>query len=285
MPRWPDDRKSRRNTRLGHPPARRVAVLMVLALAAALPAAAATDDDALPLTREDVRRRWHGRLDGRHFVARIRMVVDLGGLKEERRLSVYRADAETNAERVLIRFDAPPVLRNLGLLYFEQTDRPSDYFLYRPAVRRVRRLQADTVSENLYGIDPEFLGFGIARTVPTRVVAMDTVRIRGRRAYRLLERAREPNRRFEERSVWIDAETFVPLRTRQLLNGREVLRAETLEVRLVQGIPTPVRMHFECPHDGIQVDLVVEDVDYESPIPEDVFSVFSLTRGQLSRRR
>ena len=114
---------------------------------------------------------------------------------------------------------------------------------------------------------------------------MDTVRIRGRRAYRLVERAREPNRRFDERSVWIDAETFVPLRTRQQLDGREVLRAETLEVRLVQGIPTPVRMHFERPHDGIQVDLVVEDVDYESPIPEDVFSVFSLTRGQLSRRR
>ena len=58
MPRQPDDRGPRRSARWGDPSAWRVAALTLLAFAAPLPAAAATDEDALPLTREEVRRHW-----------------------------------------------------------------------------------------------------------------------------------------------------------------------------------------------------------------------------------
>ncbi|MFQ5514562.1 MAG: outer membrane lipoprotein-sorting protein [Myxococcota bacterium] len=254
--------------------------LGALVLGLALSGGAAAEEDARPLTRDEVQERWHSRLDGRHFVARIRMRVDLGGLLEDRWLTVHRTDHDTAAERVLIRFDAPPALRNLGLLYFEQSDRPNDYFLYRPAVRRVRRLHEATVRDNLYGIDPEFLGFGIARSEPTRVEAMEVVRIGERASYRILERARLDNRRFEERIVWLDRATFIPLRTVHRLDGRTVLRAETLEIDEVQGIPTPRRMRFERPVDGTRVDLAVEAVDYAAEIPEEVFSIFELTRGR-----
>ena len=104
--------------------------------------ASALGDDAVPaaLTGLEVQHRWHSRMDGRHFVAHVRMSVDLGGTLEERRVTVHRDDQGGSAERVLIRFESPPSLRKMGLLYLEQRDRPNDYFLYRPAVRRVRRL-------------------------------------------------------------------------------------------------------------------------------------------------
>ncbi len=223
-------------------------------------------------------------MDGKHFTARVRMDVDLGGLTEERRLTVHRDDEDRSSERLLIRFESPESLRNLGLLYLEQADRPNDYFLYRPAVRRVRRLQQSAITNNLYGVDPEFLGFGIAETEPTRVRSMKSVRLNGHDAYRLVEEARSPNPRFEERTVWIDRETFVPLRTEHRLNGKRVLTAETIEIRRVQGVPTPMRMHFERPLDGTRVQLVVEEVDYERPIPEDVFSVFTLMKSQRAQR-
>ena len=40
-------------------------------------------------------------------------------------------------------------------------------------------------------------------------------------------------------------------------------------------------MHFERPEDHTSVDLEVQAVDYEGPIPEAVFSVFSLTKMGL----
>ncbi len=241
-------------------------------------------EDTAPISREEVWRRWHSRLDGKHFTARVRMDVDLAGLTEQRRLTIHRDDEDGRAERLLIQFDAPESLRNLGLLYFEQLGRPNDYFLYRPAVRRVRRLQQSAITNNLYGVDPEFLGFGIAETEPTWIQSMQSVRLNGHDAYRLVEKARGSNPRFEERIVWIDRENYIPLRTEHRLNSKRVLTAETIEIRSVQGVPTPMRMHFERPLDGTRVQLVVEEVDYERPIPEHVFSVFTLMKSQRARK-
>jgi hypothetical protein len=238
-------------------------------------------EDPIALSRDEVQRRWHSRMDGRRFVAHIQMEVDLGGLREDRSLTVHRDDEEGTAERVMIRFEEPPALRRLGLLYLEHADRPNDYFLYRPSVRRVRRLHESAVAGNLYGIDPEFLGFGIAETEPTTIKAMELVRLRKREAYRLVERARRSNSRFDRRTVWIDRETFIPLKTEHELNGKLVLNAETTEIREVQGVQTPVRMHFERPLDGTRVQVAVEHVDYDQPIPEEVFAVFRLMKSRM----
>lgn len=110
-------------------PAARVALLLIAALAILLAPGARAQDDALVLSASEVKRRWHGRLDGRHFVAHVRLEMNLGGLRESRELRIWRDDEVDHHERVLIRFEAPADLRNVGLLYFEQKDQPNDYFL------------------------------------------------------------------------------------------------------------------------------------------------------------
>ena len=241
-------------------------------------------EDALPLSAQEVQRRWHTRLEGRHFQAGVRMEMNLGGLRETRRMQVFRDDEGGAGERVLIRFETPPDLRNVSLLYLEHKDRPNDYFLYTPETRRVRRLPESVVDNDIYGIDPEFLGFGVARTEPTKIQSLTIERMEGRKASRLVESASSPNPRFEERVTWIDAETFIPLRTEHILNGRTVLVAETREIVLIQGIATPRHVSFEMPVKGRQVELYIEEVDYQGEIPEDVFSTLSLMKGSLEER-
>jgi hypothetical protein len=208
--------------------------------------------------------------------------VDLGGLREERRMRVYRDD-EGGGERVLIRFDAPADLRNVGLLYLEHAGQPNDYFLYQPAMRRIRRLPETIADDDVYGIDLEFLGFGVAQTAPTTLGAMERESLDGRAVYRLEERASPPNRRFEQRVTWIDVESFVPLRTEHRRDDRVVLLAQPLEVGLVQGVPTPKRMRFTKPVEKRDVLLFVDAVDYEAPIPEEHFSAITLTKSALDR--
>jgi hypothetical protein len=238
--------------------------------------------DAVPVTAADVAARWHGRLAERHFTAQVRMEMDLGGLREERRMRVYRDD-EGGGERVLIRFDAPADLRNVGLLYLEHAGQPNDYFLYQPALRRIRRLPETIADDDVYGIDLEFLGFGVAQTAPTRLGAMARESFEGRMAYKLEEEASSPNRRFDARVTWIDPETFVPLRTEHRREGRIVLIAETLELGEVQGVATPKRMRFTKPVEKRDVMLYVDAVDYEAAIPEEHFSAITLTKSLLGR--
>ncbi len=199
-------------------------------------------------------------------------------------MRVFRDDEGGTGERVLIRFESPADLRSVGILYLEHEDRPNDYFVYTPETRRVRRLPESLVDNDIYGIDPEFLGFGVARTEPTKIRSMTIERIEGRKASRLAESALNPNPRFEERVTWIDAETFIPRRTEHILNGRIVLVAETREIVLIQGIATPRHVSFEMPVKGRQVELYVEEVDYQGEIPEGVFSMMSLMKRSLENR-
>ena len=168
----------------------------------------------------------------------------------------------------------------MGLLYLENRDRPNDYFLYQPSTRRVRRLPESVADDDVYGIDLEFLGFGVAQTEPTEIEKLSIETLDGRPAYRLVERALEKNPRFDVRTTWLDPETFVPRRTEHHRGGRLVLVAETLEVSAVQDVPTPIRISFHSIEAKRNVELVVQNVDYRAPIPEDYFSIMALVRAR-----
>jgi hypothetical protein len=245
--------------------------------------ALAATDDAVPLSSKDVAERWHGRLATRHFSAQVRMLMDLGGLREERVMRVHRDDEGGRNERVLIRFEAPPDLRNVGLLYLEHADRPNDYFLYQPAMKRIRRLPQSVADDDVYGIDLEFLGFGVAQSTPTEITGMTRETLGDREMYKLEERATVPNTRFETRRTWVDARTFVPWRTEHLRGERVVLVAETLELADVQGVATPKRMRFVKPVEKREVLLHVDSVDYEAPIADEHFSALALLKAQAPK--
>jgi hypothetical protein len=240
--------------------------------------ASADEIDARELTAAEVKRHWHGRLDGRHFAAVVQLELDLGGLRETRELRIFRDDESGREERLLVRFTEPADLRGFALLYLEQDGRPNDYFLYQPSARRVRRLPESVADDDVYGIDLEFLGFGVAQTEPTEIESLATEKVLGRECYRLTERALERNPRFDTRVTWIDRTSFVALRTRHLRGDKVVLEAETLELRDIDGVPTPVRMSFRHTDAG-SVELLVREVDYASPIPDEYFSIMALVRA------
>ena len=101
-----------------------------------LPAAAA---GAPELSLREIHDVWRARLDGRHFAARVRMTVQIDSQEEERLLRIWRDDVDQR-ERLYARFDSPYDLRNLAILYIENTDRDNDYFMYQPSTQRIRRI-------------------------------------------------------------------------------------------------------------------------------------------------
>jgi len=254
----------------------------ILACALAWPELADGEADAVPLTSEAVKSRWHGRLDGAHFAARVRLSMDLPGMHEEREVLVWRTDEGDGQERVMVRFVAPESVRNLGVLFLEQVGRPNDYFLYQPDAKRVRRLPETIANDDVYGIDLEFLGFGVAQSEPTELASMKLELRNGRKTYRIEERALRENPRFETRTTWLDAENFIPLRTEQYRRGSLRLSAQTTEVSAIQDIPTPVRMEFENPQDHRKVSMSVAEVDYRGRIPDEYFSTLALVRTKLA---
>ena len=104
----------------------------------------------------------------------------------------------------------------------------------------------------------------------------------GRPTYRLTERALRENPRFDERVTWLDAETFIPLRTEQLRLGKKRLVARTVETREIGGVATPMHMEFENQLESRKVSLHVAEVDYRVAIPDEYFSTLALVRASLA---
>jgi len=249
-------------------------------LAALLALTACTDASAGSgqLSAQEVQSRWLGRLDGRHFSATVGLTLDRQGKREERLLTVWRDDVGPHHERVLARFDEPPDMRGLALLYLQNSGRPNDYFLYQPSTHRIRRIAETLAREDIYGIDLEYLGFGLAQSQATRAESVSEDATLGQPTLRLSERALESNPRFDRRVTWLDPETFIPVRTVHYRGESEVLRGRTEDVRTIQGIPTPLRIVFEEIAPSETVTMEVTAIDYAKPIPEEYFSTLALLK-------
>jgi hypothetical protein len=250
----------------------RARVALCLLVLAHAPAAAALDP-------AEVKARWMQRLDGRSFSANVVMRVDYGDVHEERRIEVWRDD-QRGLERLMARFQSPAELRGLGLLYLEQEGRQNDYFVYQPATRRVRRVPEAIVREDVYGVDLEYLGFGVAQIEPTEVESVREVVLDDRPALRLEERAERSDARFDRRVVWLQPETLVPLRTEHYRGDRTILVAVTENIEMIQGVATPRQIRFERPGERQTVEMDLDAIDYVGSIPEAFFTTMRLLRSR-----
>ena len=178
----------------------------------------------------------------------------------------------------MARFEAPEELRGVGLLYLEGHGTPNDYFIYQPATRKVRRIPETLAKEDVYGIDLEYLGFGVAQIEPTELESVRKDDLDGKHTFLLTEAAIAANPRFDRRLVWLDPVTFVPLRTEHRRGDGTTLVARTQEIRDVDGIPTPMLVEFDRPQENQSVEMRVESIDYRSAIPEGVFSTLNLLK-------
>lgn len=251
-----------------------IAALLGLAL---LPARSSSAPD---LSAEQVQDARHRRLDGRHFTAEVDLQIERDGKREDRRLVVWRDDEGGKRERIMARFVAPADLRDFGLLFVENEGRPNDYFVHQPELGRVRRVSESVVSQDIYGVDLEFLGFGVAQSVRCEAEDVERVEINERPAYKLTERALDPNQRFDQRITWIDAVNWVALRTEHRRQGKPTLIAQVRSLEAANGVVTPHEIVFERPGVGEKVTMTVRKIDYETPIAPDFFSTLALIKRQ-----
>lgn len=228
---------------------------------------------------DDVKHHWIHRLDSRAFSARVVLQIDRDHKHEERCLDVWRNDdSASHLEKVMLRFVHPEDMRGLALLYLEREGRPNDYFLFQPALKRVRRIPEALAREDVYGVDLEYLGFGGALLTPTKVLSAEPAVLGNRQVYLLVERALNQNPKFEQRRVWLDAETYVPWKVEHEARGGLVLVGVTERVETVQGISSPLRIRFDRPLSRQVITMRVEAIDYEKQIPEEFFTTFTLVK-------
>jgi len=115
--------------------------------------AAAQVEDARPEAPSELLRRAFERRYGADTHQQMTLRLRSDGREVQRQRIEVVTRTEAGQLRALARFTAPPDLRDTALLVLEQEGRPDDYFLYLPALGRVRRVSGAQRSDSFMGTD------------------------------------------------------------------------------------------------------------------------------------
>jgi hypothetical protein len=262
----------------------------VLLVAAALAAAATGAAGDPPLEGSEVARRINARDEGRQVSRTLRWeLVDRAGNPRTRETRVFRKTDATGKRTVLF-FLAPQNLRDTAFLTVDHAEpgREDDQWLYLPAARKVRRISATDRGEAFLGSDLSYEDVKLE----TRVGLED---------YRWTTQAGDEV--VDGHACWLLEAVPVDAKTaRELGYGRVLLRVDPAlwmvrraeywdpggrllktaalgEIRLVDGIWTVHRVEATNAVTGHRTILTFHDVDYASPVDDDLFTERALLRG------
>lgn len=256
---------------------RPAAGLRALALAVAcIGAAPAAADPA----GDELANRVYNRPTGKDLAARALMALQQPGQPERvRRLYSYARQNERKDNWGMLRFVAPPDIKDTALLSVSPAVGEEDQWIYLPAMKRSRRVPSNRRGGRFVGSDFYY------EDLQDRRPAEFTHRILGKENLQgtpttVLESVPKDRADSVYKKIvsWIHEGILLPVRTDYYEESLEKpsKRFQMYRVQDVQGYWTVMDSVMIDLQSGQQTRLVSEVVKYDQGIPEEFFSVRSL---------
>lgn len=227
------------------------------------------------------------RPDGRDAVMSLNMtLIEDGRSPRVRSMVSYRLDDPGQGVRTLIRFTAPADIAGTGLLTHDPLVGDSNQWIYLPAMKRVRRVDANRKGGRFVNSDYYF------EDLRTRQVELDRHRLLGREEVEgvmceVLESTPvdSTNSVYDRRVAWIDPNTLLPLRIEFHEGGGRTpaKRMQALRWEQVQGYWTVMDSVMRDLNRGHETRLVTERVVYDQGLPESLFGTRALEDERSER--
>jgi outer membrane lipoprotein-sorting protein len=207
--------------------------------------------------------------DGR---ARVRMTIaDAQGRERVRQFVILRRDISDGGDQdYALLFDRPADVRNTVFLVKKHVGADDDRWLYLPSLDLVKRIAAGDKRTSFVG------SHFVYEDVSGRGVEEDTHELVGTtdRFYIVKNTPADAGSvEFGWWTVWIDKDTFLPIKMEYVDEGGEVYRRiEALAVAEFGGHPTVTEMQVLDLRSGGTTVSEFRNVEYDLGIPESVFT-------------
>lgn len=259
-----------------------------------LPAAALAEppaeaaDAALPEGVE-VARRINARDEGLSSSRRIRMeLIDKRGGVREREAVLYRRFFGDD-KRMVFFYRSPATIRDTAFLTYDYADikTDDDYWLYLPALRKVRRIATRDRGKSFLGTDLSFEDVKKETKVSLEEYTWKSLRreeLEGRPCVVIesipIDEKTSRQLGYGRIVSWVDTENWMVRKADYYDRAeRHMKTSRVSEIEQVDGIWTPHLIEVDNHKSGHRTVFRVDQVNNAVDIPEDVFTERSLRRG------
>jgi hypothetical protein len=253
--------------------------ILALGLAAGSTRAGAQEEDAAPLSAEQVLERAFAT----RYEVDLTSIIDLTMRNEagEERRRRFEAMSKVIDDRVhsIGRLVEPDYLRGMTVLTIEASDRSHDAFIFLPSLDRVRRVSTAQRGDAFFGTDVTYEDLERRRASDYALASLATTRFAGEDAWVVAGAPVRPLAYDRVRFV-IARDDFAILQVEHFKqDGDEPFRTITAQRASMvsrDGHVVPTRMSVDNRARGTHTEVVLTDLRIDPPIDDHAFSLTAL---------
>lgn len=207
------------------------------------------------------------------------VLFDKGGGKRTRTLTEYSKRADPEAYKVLVVFNAPPDLKNVGFLIHAHTFSDRDLWAYFPEYKRIRRIAASSQDDSFFGSDFSYDDFGGPPNLDDYKFSMEKEEVIDGKPCYVVEVTPKIHRKYTKYVAWVAKDLWIHLKI-EYYQDKDIYRAGVFkDVRIIEGIPTPFEIVMENRKTSHRTELSIESIKYRTQFPDELFTQRSLERA------
>lgn len=184
-------------------------------------------------------------------------------------------------------YQSPTNIKGTAFLTFDYIDKEDDRWLYLPALRKTRRISGSEKGDYFLGTDLTYedinLGSKISETDYNHKV-LGTEIIDGHECY-VMENIPKTDKlkkelQYSKTKSWVDGEIWMVRKVEYWdLQGNPLKTLYLKDIKNIDGIWTASTLHVKNHKTNHQTYLRLSNIDYKTPIDDDIFTEESLVNG------
>ncbi|WP_010255983.1 outer membrane lipoprotein-sorting protein [Treponema primitia] len=227
------------------------------------------------------------RISAATISTRSRMVVSAkDGSTSNRIIDQYSKDGSKGEKRVVVEFkhsSNPANIINTRFLTIENTGGNDDQWIFLPSLGKVRRIASSEGSGSFVGTDLSYSDISSANRGPDLDIhrVLREEEYQGKPCYVIESTPKDSSYQYSKMIQWIDKANSVDYKIELYdKRGTHVKTLEILELKDVQGRLSPMVTKMSTLTEGSSTTVNVDRLEYDSAIPESVFTPRYLETGR-----
>lgn len=234
----------------------------------------------------------HAAADARQIVAEAQKRTDSKSQRYEGLLQTFDANGKTSEKRwtferlgshgrskSVIRFTAPAEVRGVALLIVNHPDRPSDQWMWTPAIERDRRIALQDRSTRFFGTDFSFEDLEERDVDQYDYALLGEEAVDGAACWKIQSTAKPTRSSQYTKSVaWIRQDNYAFARIDFYVKDQVVRRLKYSDIRNVQGIWTARETTMTDLRRPSITRLALDKIEYSVPFNHERFTLQALRR-------